>query len=130
MSKTSKLEIDPDNPIWTKRDFERALPVHGMNLFEAAQALCKARGKQFAPKKIAISIRLEPEIVAHLKKRWRRLAAAYGGGVDEGGGEVRGIFSGSRVHTLPLSGEGGASAPDEGCGFLTAVTRFRFFPIG
>ena len=68
MSKTSKLEIDPDNPIWTKRDFERALPVHGMTLSEAAQALRKARGKQLAPKKIAISIRLEPEIVAHFKK--------------------------------------------------------------
>ncbi len=68
MSKTTKPEIDPDNPIWTKRDFERALPVSGMTLAEAAQALRKARGPQKAPKKIAISIRLEPQIVAHFKK--------------------------------------------------------------
>lgn len=68
MSKTTKPEIDPDNPIWTKRDFERALPVAGMTLAEAAQALRKARGPQKAPKKIAISIRLEPQIVAHFKK--------------------------------------------------------------
>ena len=39
-----------------------------MTLVEAAQALRKARGKQRMPKKIAISIRLEPEIVAHFKK--------------------------------------------------------------
>ena len=68
MSKANKIEVDPDNPIWTKRDFERALPVHGMTLTEAAQALRKARGQQKAATKIAISIRLEPEIVAHFKK--------------------------------------------------------------
>jgi uncharacterized protein (DUF4415 family) len=67
MSKKTKTTIDPDNPIWTKRDFERALPVRGMNLVEAAEALRKARGPQRAPKKIAISIRLEPEIVKHFK---------------------------------------------------------------
>ena len=69
MSKINKIEIDPDNPIWTKRDFERALHFpEGATLAEAAAALRKARGKQLAPKKVAISIRLEPEIVAHFKK--------------------------------------------------------------
>ena len=69
MSKINKIEIDPDNPIWTKRDFERAMHFpNGATLDEAVAALRKARGKQLAPKKIAISIRLEPEIVAHFKK--------------------------------------------------------------
>ena len=68
MSKKTKVTTDPDNPIWTKRDFARALPVSGLTLVEAAQALRKARGPQKAAKKIAISIRLEPKIVAHFKK--------------------------------------------------------------
>ncbi len=80
MSKAIKRVIDRDNPIWTKRDFERALPVSGMTLVEAAQAFRKARGPQKAPKKVAISIRLEPQIVAHFKKGgagWqRRMEAA------------------------------------------------------
>lgn len=67
MSKT-KTVIDPDNPIWTKRDFERSLNVEGLSLSEATAALRKARGRQRAPKKVAISIRLEPQIVAHFKK--------------------------------------------------------------
>ena len=68
MLKKTKATTDPDNPIWTKRDFERALPVAGLTLVEAAQALRKARGPQKAPKKVAISIRLEPKIVTHFKK--------------------------------------------------------------
>ena len=69
MSKTPKNSIDPDNPIWTKRDFERAMHFpRGPTLDEAVAAFRKARGPQKAPKKIAISIRLEPKIVAHFKK--------------------------------------------------------------
>ena len=69
MSKTQKSSIDPDNPIWTKRDFERAMHFpRGTTLDEAVAAFRKARGPQKAPKKIAISIRLEPKIVAHFKK--------------------------------------------------------------
>ena len=68
MSKAHKIEVDPDNPIWTKRDFERALPVAGLSLREVAQALRNARGPQKVAKKMAISIRLKPEIVAHFKK--------------------------------------------------------------
>ena len=69
MSKKSKVETDPDNPIWTKRDFERAMHFpEGTNIFDAAAALRKPRGPQTAPKKVAISIRLQPDIVAHFKK--------------------------------------------------------------
>ena len=69
MSKTIKIENDPDNPIWTKRDFERAIYFpKGATLDEAVAVLRKARGPQKEPKKVAISIRLEPKIVAHFKK--------------------------------------------------------------
>ena len=69
MAQKRKNEIDTDNPIWTKRDFANALHFpHGATLAEAAEALRKARGPQKAPKKVAISIRLEPQIVAHFKK--------------------------------------------------------------
>ena len=69
MQKKNKIETDPDNPIWTKRDFERAMHFpNGATLAEATAALRKARGRQRAPKKVAISIRLEPQIVAHFKK--------------------------------------------------------------
>ena len=40
----------------------------GTTLDEAVAAFRKARGPQKAPKKIAISIRLEPKIVAHFKE--------------------------------------------------------------
>ena len=69
MSKANKIEIDPDNPIWTKKDFQRAMHFpEGATLDEAVAALRKARGPQKAATKVAISIRLEPEIVAHFKK--------------------------------------------------------------
>ena len=69
MSKTPKNSIDPDNPIWTKRDFERAMHFpRGTTIDEAVAAFRQARGPQRAEKKLAISIRLEPEIVAHFKK--------------------------------------------------------------
>ena len=69
MPKINKIENDPDNPIWTKRDFGRAMHFpKGATLAEAAEALRKARGRQKAPKKMAISIRLEPEIAEHFKK--------------------------------------------------------------
>ncbi len=69
MPKTNKNAVDPDNPIWTKKDFARAMHFpKGATLDEAVAALRKARGRQVAPKKIAISIRLEPQILAHFKK--------------------------------------------------------------
>ena len=69
MSKIDKIENDPDNPIWTKRDFARATHFpNGATLDEAVAALRNARGPQKVAKKLAISIRLKPEIVAHFKK--------------------------------------------------------------
>ena len=69
MSKATKNSIDPDNPIWTKRDFERAMHFpKGTTLEEAVVAFRNARGPQKAPKKVAVSIRLQPDIIAHFKK--------------------------------------------------------------
>ena len=50
-----------DNPVWTKGDFARA-----RRLVEALPALAGAirrRGKQKAPTKRAVSIRLDPDVI-------------------------------------------------------------------
>ncbi len=54
-----------DNPVWTKDDFARA-----RRLDEALPALAGAirrRGKQKAPIKKAVSMRLDPDVVAAYK---------------------------------------------------------------
>jgi uncharacterized protein (DUF4415 family) len=57
---------DPDNPEWTAEDFARArssadLPAHILAAFP------RTRGPQRGATKIAISIRLSPEVIAHFK---------------------------------------------------------------
>ena len=56
-----------DNPEWTKADFENAVHVDGVSIAEAVKALRRGRGPQKEPKKVAISIRLNPDIVKHFK---------------------------------------------------------------
>ena len=68
MLKKTKKATDKNNPEWLKRDFASALSVQGKSLAEAATALRRTRGPQKSEKKIAISIRLKPEIVTHFKK--------------------------------------------------------------
>ena len=61
--------FDDDNPEWTKADFARArpptevLPPHLLAQFK------KTRGVQKAPTKVAVSIRLSPEVVKHFKAK-------------------------------------------------------------
>ncbi len=64
MSKRKTVEI---NPQWTKADFRRAAHVQGASLSQAVAAIRRGRGPQKKPKKIAVSIRLEPDIVSHFK---------------------------------------------------------------
>jgi uncharacterized protein (DUF4415 family) len=61
-----KPESDRDNPEWTSADFAKAksateLPDEIRSFFP------NTRGPQKAPKKIALSIRLSPEVVDHFK---------------------------------------------------------------
>jgi uncharacterized protein (DUF4415 family) len=56
-----------ENPEWTAVDFKEAVHVKGVSLAEAMKAVRRGRGPQKEPKKVAISIRLSPDIVKHFK---------------------------------------------------------------
>lgn len=62
---------DADNPAWTPADFARARPVREVVPAELAAVLPRRRpgerGPQKAPTKIAVSIRLDREIVAYYR---------------------------------------------------------------
>ena len=60
------IVTDDDNPEWTAADFARAktasaLPDH------IRAAFPRTRGPQKASTKVAVSIRLSPEVIAHFK---------------------------------------------------------------
>jgi len=59
--------FDEDNPEWTKEDFERARPPEEVFPPEVLAAFPRTRGRQQAPKKIAVSIRLSQEVVDFYK---------------------------------------------------------------
>lgn len=59
-----------DNPVWTKADFKKAKPASELPP-EILAAFPRTRGPQKAPKKIAVSLRLSPEVVKHFKKGGR-----------------------------------------------------------
>jgi uncharacterized protein (DUF4415 family) len=70
MSRKSKEPaFDDDNPEWTKTDFAKArppaevLPPHLLAQFK------NTRGPQTTPTKVAVSIRLSPEIISHFKAK-------------------------------------------------------------
>jgi uncharacterized protein (DUF4415 family) len=76
------ITADPDNPEWTEEDFKRALPF--AEVFpELAERMRKARvngrlpgqrGPGKKPKKELVSLRLDPDVVAHFRatgERWQ-----------------------------------------------------------
>jgi uncharacterized protein (DUF4415 family) len=71
--KVKRPVIDNDNLEWTKADFAIATKFAGVRLKNLApSALAKVRGKrgpQKSPTKVAISIRLSPEVVQHFKEK-------------------------------------------------------------
>ena len=62
---------DADNPAWTPKDFARARPVREVVPAGLAAVLPRRRpgerGPQKAPTKIAVSIRLDREVVAYYR---------------------------------------------------------------
>jgi len=62
----SKKAIDAANPEWTAEDFKRAKPASALPPGILA-AFPQTRGAQKAPKKVPVSIRLSPEVIAHYK---------------------------------------------------------------
>jgi uncharacterized protein (DUF4415 family) len=70
MSRKLKEPVfDDDNPEWTEEDFARArppeevLPPHLLAQFKAT------RGPQKTPTKVAVSIRLSPEVISYFKAK-------------------------------------------------------------
>jgi uncharacterized protein (DUF4415 family) len=73
---------DPDNPEWTEADFKRAQPL-AKAFPELAESMRKARvngrlpgqrGPGKKPKKELVSLRLDPDVVAHFRatgERWQ-----------------------------------------------------------
>jgi uncharacterized protein (DUF4415 family) len=62
------IAADPDNPEWTDEDFARARPAKEVlppALYEAAVKRRRGqRGPQKAPVKIAVTLRVDPEVLA------------------------------------------------------------------
>ncbi|MBB5046307.1 uncharacterized protein (DUF4415 family) [Rhodopseudomonas rhenobacensis] len=75
--------FDDDNPEWTKADFARATRFDGIKAKDLTpEMLARIRGQrgpQKTPTKIAVSIRLSPEVVSHFKAT----GAGWQGRIDD-----------------------------------------------
>jgi uncharacterized protein (DUF4415 family) len=75
MSRKLKEPVfDDDNPEWTKADFAKATKwPSGIRLKDltpsALAQIVRKRGPQKAPTKVAVSIRLSPEVISHFKAK-------------------------------------------------------------
>jgi uncharacterized protein (DUF4415 family) len=72
-----KVVFDEDNPEWTEEDFRVARPPEEVLPPEilAAFPRTKIRGPQKTPRKVPVSLRLSPEVVAHYRATgpgWQR----------------------------------------------------------
>jgi uncharacterized protein (DUF4415 family) len=61
--------FDDDNPEWTEEDFAWATPPEEVLPPELLAQFKNYRGPQKAPTKVAVSIRLSPEVIAYFKSR-------------------------------------------------------------
>jgi uncharacterized protein (DUF4415 family) len=70
MSRKLKEPIfDDDNPEWSKEDFAKAKPPAEILPPELLAQFKNTRGPQKAQTKIAVSIRLSPDVVEHFKAK-------------------------------------------------------------
>jgi uncharacterized protein (DUF4415 family) len=61
--------FDDDNPEWTKEDFAKARPPAEVLPANLLSQFKHTRGPQKTPTKIAVSIRLSPEVISHFKAK-------------------------------------------------------------
>ncbi len=61
--------FDDDNPEWTEADFAKARPPEEVLPPELLAQFKATRGPQKAPTKVAVSIRLSSDVVAHFKAK-------------------------------------------------------------
>jgi uncharacterized protein (DUF4415 family) len=70
MSRKSKEPVfDDDNPEWAEEDFAKARPPAEVLPAKLLAQFKGTRGPQKAPTKIAVSIRLSPEVISHFKAK-------------------------------------------------------------
>jgi uncharacterized protein (DUF4415 family) len=70
MSRKLKEPIfDDDNPEWTEADFAKARRPEEVLPAELLSQFKKTRGPQKSPTKVAVSIRLSPEVISHFKAK-------------------------------------------------------------
>jgi uncharacterized protein (DUF4415 family) len=71
--KAKEPVFDDDNPEWTKADFAKATRFEpgtkAKDLTPEISAHVARRGPQKEPTKVAVSIRLSPEVIAHFKAK-------------------------------------------------------------
>ncbi|KIZ43456.1 MULTISPECIES: BrnA antitoxin family protein [Rhodopseudomonas] len=65
--------FDDDNPEWTEADFAKATRLDGIKAKDLTPEILAripgSRGPQKAPTKVAVSIRLSPEVIAFFKAK-------------------------------------------------------------
>ena len=72
-TQSGQITLDPDSPEWTDEDWEQARPALEVDP-EFVEWSRRARGKQKAPTKELISIRLDADLAAHFRssgKGWQ-----------------------------------------------------------
>jgi uncharacterized protein (DUF4415 family) len=71
--KTKEPVFDDDNPEWTKADFAKAARFDGVKMKDLTREMLarvkNTRGPQKARTKVAVSIRLSPEVISHFKDK-------------------------------------------------------------
>jgi uncharacterized protein (DUF4415 family) len=71
--KTKEPVFDDDSPEWTKADFAKATRFDGVKMKDLTPEMLarikKTRGPQKTPTKVAVSIRLSPEVISHFKDK-------------------------------------------------------------
>jgi uncharacterized protein (DUF4415 family) len=58
---------DSENPIWTEKDFAKAVPFSGLPKSLQTKLSARKRGPQKSPTKIPVSIRLSSDVVEALR---------------------------------------------------------------
>jgi uncharacterized protein (DUF4415 family) len=101
------ISQDPDNPEWTDEMWARARPAAEV-VPDIVAAYRRMRGKQKAPTKEQISIRLDREIVAH----FRKTGVGWHGRINEALRQV--VASSEKVSRKPGKGKVVADAKTVG----------------
>ena len=65
-----EIALDPDAPEWTEEDWARARPAIEVDP-ELVEWSRRTRGKQKAPTKEKVTVRLDADIVAHFRESGR-----------------------------------------------------------